>query len=297
MWLMWFLILGGIVMILVSFFIPLAYRELVRGIGLSLFPSGVVAMFVSQFASHTTEILLNETLRKAVEDTVGVRLKESMGDIDTTVAKGLAKISNDTQRLSPLLISSARLGLEDIHLTRAEGLVKFSSFIDGETQRAEHGEPAQVWIIASSMKGFLEIAVEDFDGRTTIAKIVKSKCNLRILMTDPKIADARAHQEKRLEGQIPDEIRSHLSYLKHIGVQRESVKYYPGTPTVFGVATTDRMLLNPYPYQREAFRCFSLIVSKTLYPSRDIFDQYLESHFEEPWRRGTEISPQEWDKL
>jgi hypothetical protein len=88
-----------------------------------------------------------------------------------------------------------------------------------------------------------------------------------------------------------------LAYLKKIGVRQESVRFYSGVPTVFAIATTDRMLLNPYPYEMEAFRCFSVIVHRTLDPNTDIYHQYLRYHFEGPWQRTTEISLHQWNAL
>ena len=289
-----FLIVVGLGLILVSFVLPVGgTRDVVRGVGLSLFPAGVVAFLLSRFAASITEMLLRET----VETTIRDRLREDMKGIESTVNRGLNQIDEDMKKLSPLFISSSKLGLENLHLTRAEALENFAWFLDAEAQKAERGEPARVWIVSSSIKGFLEAAAEKFDGRRMMERIVSCNCELRIMMTDPKIANLRAKQEERAEGEIPSEIKMNLAYLKRIGVRRESVKFYSGTPTVFAVATTDRMLLNPYPYQTEAFRCFSLIVYKTLNPNADIYHQYLRYHFEEPWERATEIPLDEWNEL
>ena len=78
-----------------------------------------------------------------------------------------------------------------------------------------------------------------------------------------------------------------------LGIQREQVRYYPGTPTVFGVATSERMLLNPYPYESESHRCFSMIVRRTKY-GRDIYHQYKEFHFDKPWEHAKEIPEKDW---
>jgi hypothetical protein len=67
-----------------------------------------------------------------------------------------------------------------------------------------------------------------------------------------------------------------------------------GAPTVFVIATTSKMLLNPYPHTRESNRCFSLIVRKTKSDS-DIYHQYKRFHCETPWDRAREQTPQEWD--
>jgi hypothetical protein len=236
-------------------------------------------------------------LRETVETTIQDRLREDMRGIEATVNRGLDQIGDDMNRFSPLFISAARLGLQNVYLTRAEALEDFALFLDAEAQKAERGESARVWIVSSSIRGFLVVASKRFDGRIMLERIVQSNCELRILMTDPEYADFRTKQEERAAGEIPANIRMNLAYLKRIGVKREMIKYYPGSPTVFAIATTDRMLLNPYPYQIEAFRCFSLIVERTLEPRMDLFQQYVRYHFEGPWECAVEISFDEWDEV
>ena len=58
---------------------------------------------------------------------------------------------------------------------------------------------------------------------------------------------------------------------------------------MFGIATTERMLLNPYPYENESRRCMSLIIRKTEEPD-DIYHQYLTGHFENPWKNAVPVS-------
>ncbi len=139
-------------------------------------------------------------------------------------------------------------------------------------------------------------AMERFDGQGIIDHIANSPCDFRMLMTDPEMADFRAGQEGRAKGDIQVEIRAGIARLKYAGIKRESIKYYLGTPTVFAIATMDRMLLNPYPYERESQRCFSLIARKTNNPE-DIYHQYIESHFEKPWKHAKEIPSSDWGEL
>lgn len=297
----------GALFVLLSF-LPIFSTEIqtiLRSMGLSLAPAGIVSLILSRYASTITELLL----REAVETTIRDRLQQDitrvhstvesgLNDIAVTMKEGINQIERDMQGLSPLFAAASNLGLENVHLTRGIALTHFAWFLDAEIHKAERGEPARVWIVSSSIKGFLETATEHFDGRKMMARIVRCGCDLRIMMTDPRMADSRAKQERRADGEIPKEIEMSLAFLKRIGVKRESVRYYPGTPTVFAIATCDRMLLNPYPYQTEAFRCFSIIVHKTLNPDADIYHQYLQYHFEEPWhQRAMEISPIEWEKL
>jgi hypothetical protein len=304
--LIWAFIVIGLLLVVVSLIpsFPTEFQTVLRSLGLSLAPAGVVTIILSRYASSITEALLRET----VEATIRERLQEDMkqlsltvGDgmekVATTMNDGVAEIERDMQRLSPLFFAAGKLGLENVHLNRNLALDQFAWFLDAEIQKAQRNESARVWIVSSSIKGFLEATSEHFDGRKMMAQLAYANCNIRIMMTDPKIADLRAKQERRKDGEIPMEVQMNLAYLKRIGVRRESVRYYSGTPTVFAVATTDRMLLNPYPYQREAFRCFSMIVQQTNNPEADIFTQYLHYHFEEPWQRTMEIPSDEWEKL
>jgi hypothetical protein len=289
-----FLTVVGLLLILGSYLIPTGgTQEIIRSIGLNLFPAGVVAFLLARFASNVTELLLTKT----VDESIRNRLQQDMKSIEETVERGLVEIDEDMKKLAPLFISSSKLGLENLYLTRTEALEHFAWFLDAEAVKAKRGEPARVWFVSSSIKGFVEAAVVNFNGRTMMERIAQSGCEIRILMTDPKVADLRAKQEGRADSDIPNEIRMNLANLKRIGVKRESVRFYSGTPTVFAIATGDRMLLNPYPYQTEAFRCFSLVVYKTLNPDADIYNQYLRFHFIEPWEQASEVTPQVWNSL
>jgi hypothetical protein len=298
-----FFITLGVLLATLSF-LPVFSTEaqtILRSVGLSLAPAGVITATLSRYASSITELLLRETVEKTIQD----RLQQDMKRLDSTVESGLtniamtveqgvSQIERDMQGLSPLFSAASKLGLENVHLTRGIALSTFAWFLDAEVSKAEKG---RVWIVSSSLKGFLEIATEHFDGRRMMERIVRSGCDFRIMMTDPRIANLRAKQERRADGEIPKEVEMNVAYLKRIGVKRESVKYYSGTPTVFAIATTDRILLNPYPYRTEAFRCFSIIVHKTLNPDGDIYHQYINYHFEEPWQITIEISTAHWEKL
>jgi hypothetical protein len=304
--LIWVFIVVGLLLLTASFVpsFPPELQTILRSLGLSLAPAGVVTIVLSRYASSITEALLRET----VEATIRERLQQDMKQLNSTVGVGMEKVATkvndgvtqierDMQRLSPLFFAAGKLGLENVHLNRNLALDQFAWFLDAEIQKSQRNEPARVWIVSSSIKGFLEATSEHFDGRKMMAQLTQGKCDIRIMMTDPKVADLRAKQERRKDGEIPMEVQMNLAYLKRIGVRRESVRFYSGTPTVFAVATTDRMLLNPYPYQREAFRCFSMIVQQTNNPEADIYTQYLRYHFEEPWQRTMEILADEWEKL
>ena len=186
-------------------------------------------------------------------------------------------------------------GLESVFLTRGAALNAFAEYFKTELDKADRGEPSRIWIVSSSFKGFIMSSSDTFNPHKLIEMIANCNCDFRLLMTDPQMADLRARQERRLEGDIQLEIRASIALLEGLGVRREMVRYYPGTPTVFAIATTDKMLLNPYPYECESQRSFSVLINKTQDPE-GIYQQYIKYHFEKPWAHAKEISLREWNK-
>ncbi|MBN2353895.1 MAG: hypothetical protein JXD23_15075 [Spirochaetales bacterium] len=333
---LWSLALVGGLTVILSFFLPVGdvANQVIRSIGLTVAPSSFVTFFLSKYVNSITGQSIKKTTESAVTESFDNSLKklESLIDenyktidetlksdlkksfVETTdeviahlkqLSESVSKEQNATQdqirKIAPgfsLLASGTKYGVENIHINRSQALESFAPSMDAEVQKAFKKEPgARIWITSSSIKGFLDAVTLHFDGRKTIENIAEcGGCDLRIMMTDPEIANLRANQEKRNEGEIPNEIKMNVAYLKRIGVQKDAIKFYRGTPTVFAIATSDRMFLNPYPYQIEAFRCFSIIVMKTNNPSSDIFHQYLRYHFEEPWESATMIAQTYWEE-
>jgi hypothetical protein len=169
---------------------------------------------------------------------------------------------------------------------------------DGTATSSHAGSQApptiRLWIAASSMKGLLESASKEFDGMGIFSWAAslagEGKIDLRILMTHPEFAEVRAHQESRNANSITEEIKEALRHLKKWDVPLSCIRMAEATPTVFAIATRERMLLNPYPYGQEAYRSFTLTVRRARedqsnHPDihRDIFEQYQSRHFELPW--------------
>jgi len=177
------------------------------------------------------------------------------------------------------------LGLDFVYKNRGPALEKFSEFLEAEIARAGGGEDdACISFVSTSMRGFLVPAIARYDAEDILKKAVAKKCKLRIMMVHPDCADIRAKSEHRDKGQIQRDIQTSLSTLRTLGVDQASVRYYKMGPTVFGIATSNKMLLNPYPSVGESQRCFSLIVHKTKYET-DIYQQYKQSHFDDLWTK------------
>lgn len=187
-----------------------------------------------------------------------------------------------------ILLADQGLGLEYVAESRGPALEIFKKYIDIEAKRGKEG---RISMIGTSMRGFLVHAGGGFSGREILREAVKNHVELRLMLVDPKNADLRAPFEGgRPRGKIPEEIRSDVAELKQLGIPRESVHYYGSGPTVFGIATSDRMLLNPYPSCLEAHAGFTLIARKTSQRS-DIFQQYIRAHFDDLWRKHSTVVP------
>jgi hypothetical protein len=85
----------------------------------------------------------------------------------------------------------------------------------------------------------------------------------KFMMTHPCFSGLRESQERRKKGQIQNEVENMTDILDGCGLNlNESLRFYRGTPTCFVIITSKAMLVNPYPYQIEAFKSFCLEVRK-----------------------------------
>lgn len=309
-----FFALLGVVLVVTSLaHIGENWKGPAQGLGISFIAFGVTAIIFTAF----TNALFEDWVADKIDHHVGPyqeALHTATGEILDSTRQQLAQVTGQFNDFVPLFSSCRTLGLENVYLTRSDALRDFSEYIKSELAKANMVDDAdsingtsqgRLWFVSSSMKGFIEAAAAEFDGRMLLEQAAKladsNRLDLKILMTHPEHGDDRAAQEGRGEGDIPNEIYAALAILKILGVRREAVRFVPRTPTVFAIATTDVMLLNPYPYGTEAFRSFCITVRKT--PSvdvsharsRDIYEQYEHFHFKAPWAHGQEINPPGWD--
>ena len=185
-----------------------------------------------------------------------------------------AVLHPDPQNVA-MMDAASRMGLEHLFESRDQALATFAGYLTDEIKRHKRKEEASIWIVGTSIRGFL-VPTQGM-GADILTDAAACGCEVRILMTEPHIAEGRTRQEGRGPGDTAaEEIRSSVQQLKSFGIQRQSIRYYAGAPTVFTIATASRMLLNPYPHTRESHRCFSLIVRRTE-SDNDIYHQYKKS--------------------
>jgi hypothetical protein len=173
-------------------------------------------------------------------------------------------------------------GVERLYLDRAGAIRDFSQHIKLESER--------IIIIGSSLKGLLDPTERDKQ-KKEFADVLKRKITAGItvefLLTHPALAFLREDAEGRKEGDIKAEIITTLEYLvRDLGVSPGSIWLYHGTPTIFSLITSERMLVNPYTYQANAYENFCFEISKR--SEQGLYTRLLSAHFTRPLdNRGT----------
>jgi hypothetical protein len=199
--------------------------------------------------------------------------------------------------LPTLVLAENNMGVEFVYERRGPALEKFSEYLDDELAKSDYeDELSGISIVGTSMRAFFVPSERSFDGKEVIRRALDKGCPLRLLLTHPDVGDRRARQERRHDGDIPNDIRQSVRDLSQALVPRDAIRYYHGSPTVFGIATSARMLLNPYPLEEESHRCFTLIVRRTEY-RKDIYHQYRNIHFDKPWEHAMPIPDEDWTHL
>ncbi len=168
-----------------------------------------------------------------------------------------------------LLKASQDAGLYGVYISRAEAIQAFIPFIEDEKH--------EIVIIGSSLKGLLqEYEIEYENARAALRRKKEEGVRFRVLLTHPVVADLRARQEDRNFKDIGKEILASLETLTITWkVPADNIRLYLGTPTCFGIKTAKGMLLNTYPYMKEAYASPCLVVNKPGY----MYEHFLSSHF------------------
>lgn len=169
-----------------------------------------------------------------------------------------------------LLNSAKKAGLYGLYHSRREALGAFLTFIKPEKH--------EIVIVGSSLRGLLHSPDREYElAREELHRKNADGVTLRFLLTHPLVGDMRARQENRPFGAIGREIiRSLQILLLDWKVNPDSIRLYKGTPTCFGLRTGQHMLLNAYPYMKEAFASPCFIAAKGGY----LYDHYDNSHFQ-----------------
>jgi hypothetical protein len=167
-------------------------------------------------------------------------------------------------------------GVERLYLDRSGAIREFSQHIKLENER--------IVIIGSSLKGLLDPTERDKEKKDfadLLRKKIKAKIAVEFLLTHPALAFLREDAERRKPGDIKKEILETLKYLlDSLRVPVENIWLYHGTPTIFSLITSERMLVNPYTYQANAYENFCFEISKK--SEQGLYARLLTAHFRKP---------------
>lgn len=277
-------VLIGIALIIISQFTKGAWHEALVGIGAAIFATGPITVMVWWVTDDLYRGELSTALQKIVSTAVVT--------ISQEVKESRAVTQNYLREANSIARNCQDLGVVHIHLTRVDALNRFSSYIREEIERAKQGNQALLWFVCTDLRGFLDIATNKFNPQALIrAAAAQPTLDLRILMADPEYTIARSEN-----GGNSAELRQRAYDLiarlqREYGVKASAIRLYAFRPTVFAIATSRHMLLNPYPHQEQASHCMSLVVkaieTETDGNSRAIYSQYRQSHFERTWDADT----------
>jgi len=266
------------------------WREAVFALGGAFLPAGLLMLLFHVYLTTTilsrTETILGGVarrmargLRQAVVDTTEKSLVDTRGIVESHM-KRIEALINSVECAVPLLPKAQEMGLCMIHEDRNTALHSFREHIADERRGND------IYFVGSSLLGLLKVAGGDF------AALLREKreagCKLYFLLTHPGYSGPREIQEGRTPEQISREIWNAVDKIREIGVPAESIKFYRGSPTCFAIMTPQRMLLNPYPYEREAYSCFCIEVTSDA-RGRAIYEQYRDAHVVKPWQGGNAV--------
>jgi len=263
----WIAVTLGAALFFCSFFVtkePVSFSVLM-GLGVTLFPAGIFTLL--------TDHNLRKLLLRQVTQVMALATSDLKHSIETL---------NKTNRF---LEESQDLGLVRVYGDRTSALDKFLDYALGyvnQLAQETDTEKKSVVIVGSSLKGIWD----DPRFADKLTKLIERgrtvECRFDFLLTHPHYSRYREGQESREKDDIAKEILHAISWLKARLVGSDHVKLYKGTPTCFLMATPERMLINPYPYQVEAYRCFCLEVVPSG-SSHSIYSTYWVNHYKKPW--------------
>jgi len=164
---------------------------------------------------------------------------------------------------------------------------------------AIRSEENEIVIVGTSFRGLLWPGPGEEKIMKAISKQIRSGCKVKFLLTHP----AFAHLRQKLEGiqrresfHIAQEILETIKVLKMEGVPHSDIRFVKGTPTIFGIMTSKLILLNPYPYQRQAYNSISFVIDSKE-GKNEVYRSFDQSHFSGVWNGRNVVELDGYDLL
>jgi len=225
-------------------------------------------------------------------------LKGSLSDAALTA---FSDLSQTVFRNSIDKLKDQRMALEDqtmrvFHIAEV-GLIaafpeRFQAF--PQISAAIRAEEEEIFIVGTSFLGLRRPGLpgEEELTRAITGRIKDDRCKVHFLLTHPAFAHLRQNLEvvqRRENFHIAQEILETVIVLKDLDVPCEDVRFIKGTPTVFGIMTSRLMLLNPYPYQRQAYTSVTFLLDSShgefdpMQGQNPVYRAYADDHFRAVW--------------
>lgn len=253
-------------------------------LGLTLGPAGLIVLVFEYLVRigletrHLQELI--ELDRRHAVELDGIK-GETVGSLERTAA--------ELRQIATFDLDRGELGLVGIYANRADA-VRFAiaPMIEAEKQG--------IYVVGSTIFG-LRCDVQEgsrstvLTPRELIQRIAKRRadgCEVRILLTHPNRIFERHAQEAAVRsaerGTIASELRDACSLLTEHNLA-ECTKLYDGSPTCFTIVFKGqrRMIVNPYPYEGEAYNSWAIMIEDR---EKGIYKPFMESHVEGPWKNS-----------
>lgn len=264
----WVALTVGMVLLLLTPFLPpntLALNAAL-GLGVALMPAGLIAITTSYVSSTVIE----RSLKRKIDE-VGEDLRRSLERLDSA---------------TEFLDRSHQLGVRMVYAERRQALHQFLDYIAGYMQNPAVPQRRLV-VVGSSLKGVIQedpILAEKLERILDQAAASPESCTCHFLLTHPFYSRYREAQEDRPRTGIAKEILHAIAWIERNRHDNANIvtKVYKGTPTCFMIGTDERMLINPYPYEVEAYKCFCLEVQKTE-RADSVYQAFFINHYYKPW--------------
>lgn len=250
-------------------------------LGLTLGPAGLIVVVFEYLVRIGLD---TRHVQKIVE--LDRQHAQVLGGIRQDTIKSLEKTAGELRLIATFNLDMGKLGLVGIYANRADA-VRFAIF------DMIKNEKEAIYIVGSTIFG-LSCDVKDGLSQTVhttediIQRIAKRRdegCEVHILLTDPNRICQRHEQEAPVRsaerGTIASELRDACAILTSNKLA-DCTKLYDGSPTCFTMVFKGqrRMIVNPYPYQGEAYNSWAIMIEDR---ENGIYKPFLENHVVGPW--------------
>jgi hypothetical protein len=250
-------------------------------LGLTLGPAGLIVLAFEYLVRINLD---TRHLQKLIE--LDRRHAVELDEIKGETVGSLQRTAAELRQIATFDLDRGELGLVGIYANRADA-VRFA--VAPMIEEEKEG----IYLVGSTIFG-LGCDVQEgsrrivLTSRGLIEQIAKRKakgCEIRILLTHPSRIFERHAQESGVRsaerGTIASELRDACRLLADHNLA-DCTKLYNGSPTCFTIVFKGqrRMIINPYPYESEAYNSWAIMIEDR---ERGIYKPFLESHVEGPW--------------